>query len=80
MRNANPGFERRFPLSSALTFDDFSDDELAAVLLQKAGDMTIDIDSIDAAVEVLSRERRANNHFGNGAHMPFDPLPELVLT
>jgi hypothetical protein len=36
MREANPGLARRFQLSQAWYFEDYSDDQLIAIIRQKA--------------------------------------------
>jgi hypothetical protein len=36
MREANPGLARRFQLSQAWCFEDYSDDQLIAIIRQKA--------------------------------------------
>ena len=66
MNNSNPGLARRFRLSDAFHFDDFSDAELTQVLdlkLKKQG-LKATKDAKKAAIEVLARERDRPN-FGN---------------
>lgn len=66
MNHSNPGFARRFRLSDAFYFDDFSDADLMRVLdykLKKQG-LKATEDAKRVAIEVLARERDRPN-FGN---------------
>ncbi|RYP80552.1 hypothetical protein DL769_002400 [Monosporascus sp. CRB-8-3] len=66
MNHSNPGLARRFRLSDAFYFDDFSDADLMRVLdlkLRKQGLKATD-DAKRTAIEVLARERD-RPHFGN---------------
>lgn len=66
MTNSNPGLARRFPLSDAFYFDDFSDADLLRVLnlkLKKQG-LKATEDAKNTAIEVLARIRDRPN-FGN---------------
>jgi hypothetical protein len=66
MNNSNPGLARRFRLSDAFRFDDFSDSELMCVLdykLKKQG-LKATNEAKRVAIEVLARERDRPN-FGN---------------
>ncbi|KAI0451342.1 P-loop containing nucleoside triphosphate hydrolase protein [Xylaria acuta] len=66
MNNSNPGLVRRFRLSDAFHFDDFSDEDLMQILnfkLRKQG-LKATEEAKQAAIEVLARERD-RPHFGN---------------
>lgn len=66
LRNANPGLARRFPLDSAIQFNDFNDSELRKILdlkLQKQGIEATE-KAKDVAIALLSRLRDRPN-FGN---------------
>ncbi|KAL7619886.1 hypothetical protein AAE478_010433 [Parahypoxylon ruwenzoriense] len=66
MNSSNPGLARRFRLSDAFYFDDFSDADLMRVFeikLRKQG-LKATEDAKRAAIEVLARERDRPN-FGN---------------
>lgn len=66
MNNANPGLARRFRLSDAFYFEDFTDENLLRVLnykLKKQGLKATD-EAKRVALEVLARERDRPN-FGN---------------
>lgn len=67
MNNSNPGLARRFAIDDAFVFDDYNDDELTMILnskLRKRG-LAATSAAQDAAVDVLSKQRRRRN-FGNG--------------
>lgn len=68
LREANPGLARRFQLSEAFTFADFSDDELCQVLRGKAsaGGWQLPREALEAGIAVLAKERMRPN-FGNGS-------------
>lgn len=66
----NPGLGRRFPMSAAFEFDDFSDDELREILemkLQEQGYTATD-QAKEVAMEVLTRARSHRN-FGNAGEI-----------
>jgi hypothetical protein len=67
LKEANPGLARRFQLSEAFVFEDFSDDDLVRVLRSKAaaGGWQLPWTAVEAAVAVLRKERSRAN-FGNG--------------
>lgn len=69
-RRVNPGLARRFPLSSAFEFQDFSDEELSIILDQKfqAQGFTASERAKQVAMEVLSRSRNHPN-FGNAGEL-----------
>lgn len=69
-RRVNPGLARRFPLSSAFEFQDFSDEELSVILDQKlqAQGFTASEEAKQVAMEVLSRSRNHPN-FGNAGEV-----------
>lgn len=69
-QNVNPGLSRRFPLSSAFVFEDFTDDELSRIMdlkLKKQG-FTVTDQGKKVALEVLSRARNRPN-FGNAGEV-----------
>ncbi|KAK8151607.1 P-loop containing nucleoside triphosphate hydrolase protein [Phyllosticta citribraziliensis] len=69
-QNVNPGLTRRFPLDSAFSFDDFSDDELAAIFalkLKQQGFKATDT-AKKVALDILSRVRN-RPHFGNAGEI-----------
>lgn len=68
--NVNPGLSRRFPMSTAFTFEDFSDDDLRKIL-----DLKLKKQSFEAtdqakrvAMEMLNRARNRPN-FGNAGEI-----------
>ena len=65
-QNVNPGLTRRFQLSDAFRFDDFSDSELQGILQFKltSQDLGATPQAISTAIDVLSRLRNGLN-FGN---------------
>ncbi|KAI3397370.1 hypothetical protein diail_10820 [Diaporthe ilicicola] len=67
---SNPGLSRRFPMSSAFEFDDFTDEELREILDVKLKDQgyTAPEDAKNVAMEVLSRSRNHRN-FGNAGEI-----------
>ncbi len=66
-QNVNPGLTRRFQLSNAFRFDDFSDSELEEILQLKLTnqDLGATQQAVATAIDVLSRLRNGLN-FGNG--------------
>lgn len=70
LRNANPGLARRFPISEAFHFVDFTDEELEQVvkLKLKQGAYVASADAMRCIMESL---RRARNqlHFGNAGEV-----------
>ncbi|KAH7348505.1 NFX1-type zinc finger-containing protein 1 [Rhexocercosporidium sp. MPI-PUGE-AT-0058] len=66
-QNVNPGLTRRFQLSDAFRFEDFSDSELQEILEMKMKSQGLDATghAISVAIDVLSRARNGLN-FGNG--------------
>lgn len=69
-QEVNPGLARRFPLSSAFEFQDFSDEELRSILDQKlqAQGFTASEEAKRVAMEVLNRSRNQKN-FGNAGEI-----------
>ncbi|KAJ0118877.1 hypothetical protein J7T55_013133 [Diaporthe amygdali] len=67
---SNPGLSRRFPMSSAFEFDDFTDEELREILDLKLKDQgfTASDKAKSVAMEVLSRARNHRN-FGNAGEI-----------
>lgn len=70
IREVNPGLARRFPLSSAFEFQDFSDEELRKILEKKlhSQGLTASEEAKKVAMEVLSRSRN-HQHFGNAGEI-----------
>ncbi|KAF3484283.1 NFX1-type zinc finger-containing protein 1 [Arthroderma uncinatum] len=66
-QNVNPGLTRRFRLSDAFRFEDFSDSELQEILQLKLKkqDLGATQQAVSTAIEVLVRLRNGLN-FGNG--------------
>jgi hypothetical protein len=66
----NPGLTRRFPLDSAFTFEDFSDNEMGQILDLKLSQQGFDTTSEGrrVALEVLNRARNRPN-FGNAGEV-----------
>jgi hypothetical protein len=66
----NPGLSRRFPLSEAFTFEDFTDNELAQVLdlKMKQEGFRATAQAKQVAIDVLSRARNRPN-FGNAGEV-----------
>ncbi len=66
-QNVNPGLTRRFQLSDAFRFEDFSDSELQEILQLKLTnqDLGATQQAVSTAIDVLSRLRNGLN-FGNG--------------
>ena len=70
LENSNPGLARRFPISDAFRFEDFSNDELREILnfkLRKQG-LEATEEAKDIAVGMLSRTRDLPN-FGNAGEV-----------
>jgi hypothetical protein len=69
-QKVNPGLSRRFPLASAFTFQDFTDNELGKIFdlkLKKISFQTADLGK-RVAMEVLQRARNRPN-FGNAGEV-----------
>ncbi|CZT07317.1 related to stage V sporulation protein K [Rhynchosporium graminicola] len=66
-QNVNPGLTRRFPLTDAFRFEDFSDSELQEILeiKIKGQGLAATTHAKSVAIDVLSRARNGLN-FGNG--------------
>ena len=66
-QNVNPGLTRRFQLSDAFRFEDFSDSELEEILRLKLAsqDLGATPQATSTAIDILSRLRNGLN-FGNG--------------
>ena len=69
-QNVNPGLSRRFPLSEAFEFEDFTDDELKLILDMKLKQQGYEAttQAKKAAMEVLKRARNRPN-FGNAGEV-----------
>lgn len=67
---SNPGLTRRFPMSSAFEFEDFTDEELREILdlKLKESSYTAPDDAKKVAMEVLARARNHRN-FGNAGEI-----------
>ncbi|QIX01542.1 hypothetical protein AMS68_007059 [Peltaster fructicola] len=70
LRDANPGLARRFPLSEAFVFEDFTDDELREVVKLKLKQQAYDATD-DAMEQIMAILQRARNkmHFGNAGEV-----------
>lgn len=70
LRNANPGLARRFPVSEAFHFQDFTDDELKQVAELKLKQQAY-VASKDAMHCMMEGLKRARNklHFGNAGEV-----------
>ena len=68
LRNTNPGLARRFNLQDAFYFEDYNDEDLLSILMEKVKqlDMKIDMDTALEAIKMLAEQRRTELHFGNG--------------
>ncbi|KAH8764344.1 ATPases of the AAA+ class [Diaporthe sp. PMI_573] len=69
-RRVNPGLARRFPISSAFEFEDFSGEEIRSILdkkLQAQGFIASE-QAKQVAMEVLNRSRNRHN-FGNAGEV-----------
>ncbi|KLU92443.1 hypothetical protein MAPG_11387 [Magnaporthiopsis poae ATCC 64411] len=68
--NVNPGLSRRFPMSTAFTFEDFSDDDLRQILNSKLKKQCFEAtdQAKRVAMEMLSRARNRPN-FGNAGEI-----------
>jgi predicted kinase len=62
----NPGLARRFPITSAFHFEDFTNEELRAIVLKYASSSGFELvrEAADATVELLAKQR-ARPNFGN---------------
>lgn len=69
-QNVNPGLSRRFPLSSAFTFEDHDENQLRQILNLKLGQRGYEAtgQAKDVAMEMLSRARNRPN-FGNAGEI-----------
>jgi Holliday junction resolvasome RuvABC ATP-dependent DNA helicase subunit len=69
-QNVNPGLSRRFPISEAFEFEDFTDNELKEVLAMKLQqqDYTATDQAKNVAMDVLKRARNRPN-FGNAGEV-----------
>lgn len=66
-RNSNPGLRSRFDYQNAVVFDDFSDEELKAILIKMLNDEQLFMEENDVSVVVKSviSTRRKQSTFGN---------------
>jgi hypothetical protein len=70
MEKSNPGLSRRFPVSDAFQFNDYTNDELTQILelkLQKK-EIPASFEAVKCAVNVLAK-RRNRPHFGNAGEV-----------
>ncbi|KAB8232587.1 P-loop containing nucleoside triphosphate hydrolase protein [Aspergillus alliaceus] len=69
-QNVNPGLTRRFPLDTAFTFHDFTDDEMGQIFDLKLRQQGFDTTSLGrkVAMDVLRRSRD-RSHFGNAGEI-----------
>ena len=70
MQKVNPGLTRRFPLSEAFVFEDFTDDELKRVVEFKLKEQayTVTNQAMETIMAVLQRARN-KPHFGNAGEV-----------
>ena len=69
-QNMNPGLSRRFPMSEAFEFEDFTDDELMVILDMKLKEQAYDItDQAKAVAMDLLRRARNRANFGNAGEI-----------
>jgi hypothetical protein len=70
LQKVNPGLARRFPLASAFTFEDFTDDELDKILTLKLSQQgfTTTMQGRKVAMDMLGRARN-QPHFGNAGEI-----------
>ncbi|CAG9984232.1 unnamed protein product [Clonostachys byssicola] len=68
--NSNPGLQRRFPLESAIVFDNYSESELCQILEQKMASDGVSISEggRKTALDVL-RKMRTRPRFGNAGEV-----------
>ena len=67
MRECNPGLSRRFRTEDAFIFNDYSDEQLAVILVERAREMELHMNHELATYvvrNVLSKQK-AKPHFGN---------------
>lgn len=69
-QNVNPGLSRRFPIASAFTFDDFTQDELRKIVHLKLKQQGYQASgqAVSVAMEMLDRARNRPN-FGNAGEV-----------
>lgn len=69
-QNVNPGLSRRFPLATAFTFDDFSNEELSQILDMKLKGQGYRVtgQARSVAMDILQRARNRPN-FGNAGEI-----------
>ena len=69
-QNVNPGLSRRFPISEAFEFEDFTDDELKEILEMKLKQQAYNVtdQARRVAMDVLKRARNRPN-FGNAGEV-----------
>ena len=67
IREGNPGLKRRFRTEDKFVFEDYSDEQLAAIMVKRAESMSLEV-TLDlakkAVFHVLAKERSKPN-FGN---------------
>ncbi|TAQ87322.1 hypothetical protein B7494_g4359 [Chlorociboria aeruginascens] len=70
LQNSNPGLSRRFPLTSAFHFDDFSNGELELILNSKLKENVLGAteSAVKVALGVLEKRKKALN-FGNAGEV-----------
>lgn len=70
LQNSNPGLARRFPLSDAFWFQNFTVEELESILRSKLKDAVLEAteEAIKVAMDVLEKARSRVN-FGNGGEV-----------
>ncbi|KAL2074933.1 hypothetical protein VTL71DRAFT_8713 [Oculimacula yallundae] len=70
LQNSNPGLSRRFPLTDAFRFRNFTVEELESILRSKLVDHMLEAteDTIHVAIDILSKASQRTN-FGNGGEV-----------
>ncbi|KAK4611584.1 NFX1-type zinc finger-containing protein 1 [Fulvia fulva] len=69
-QHVNPGLARRFPIASGFVFEDFKDDDMAAILDMKLKDQGFGVTerARQVALSILQRARNCP-HFGNAGEV-----------
>ncbi|KAH8884343.1 ATPases of the AAA+ class [Thozetella sp. PMI_491] len=70
LNNVNPGMARRFPLASAVEFEDYSRDDLQKILRLRLSEQSLRVSKESEAVALDVLERARNRlHFGNAGEI-----------
>jgi AAA lid domain len=67
LRDCNPGLKRRFKSDDAFIFADYSDDELAVIMVERAEVQKVFVthDLAESCVRNVLAKQKAKQHFGN---------------